>query len=49
MSKSRSTIRVTVNGETHVVANGTVLLDLLEKLNEPHGAAVVELNKRFLR
>lgn len=42
------TIRVTVNGEAHVIARDTVLKDLLDELNEPYGAAVVELNHKFV-
>ena len=43
-----STIQVTVNGEAHVIAEGTILLDLLETLGEPYAVAVVELNHKFV-
>lgn len=45
---SDPTIQVTVNGEVHVIAEGTILLDLLETLGEPHAVAVVELNHKFV-
>jgi thiamine biosynthesis protein ThiS len=41
-------IQVTVDGIPRRVPAGMSLLALLDQLQEPHGAAVVERNRRFV-
>jgi thiamine biosynthesis protein ThiS len=45
---SKGEITVIVNGETVVTPPGTPLLELLDRLQEPYPAAVIELNGRFV-
>ena len=46
---SNATLRLQVNGEPREAPAGTSLLGLLQQLDEPWGAAVVEHNGAYVR